>query len=503
MTKRTIRLLPLAAVFLWSLASCSAPAVPDVEDPPVCDGVLQAAEGTVDGPFDQDGDGFLDGSNPDCQAVYPATVLDCDDTNAAVNPGVPELLCSGVDEDCNPATGDEEDRDGDGAGSCTDCNDIDMSIGPMVAESCDGIDNNCDGVVDEGFPDGDADDVPDCTDPCPLDNPDDANGDGVCDSEETGLPTGVVVGTYTASPGWYSAVLDWQQHQIFLSQGSSGTVEVVPLDGSPAHTITTGYTAEWMHYEPVRNEVLVSLPSGMHSAYWWDEDQEGYVAAIDAATLADPTPIWIPRDPWQLVGDGTGYLYVGSASGQWTNTVSVNLDTGIYSVNSFTIRQGTKIQMHPSLDRIYGADNGLSPSDIERWNVNGDGALGYAYDSPYHGTYPMCGDLRIHPRGDTIYTRCGHIFLATNSTTNDLNWFANLGTSWTDIAFEDEGDRAFVIDNNGGPLLQVWDTVSLTALGTVSLSGPPARVFTGPGYLVVIRDLGVSTAIDVLDLGML
>ena len=41
------------------------------------------------------------------------------------------------------------DNDGDGYFSDEDCNDLESSIYPETIEVCDGIDNNCDGVVDE------------------------------------------------------------------------------------------------------------------------------------------------------------------------------------------------------------------------------------------------------------------------------------------------------------------------------------------------------------------
>ena len=42
------------------------------------------------------------------------------------------------------------DIDGDGFNSSVDCNDNDASINANATEICDGVDNNCDGIVDEG-----------------------------------------------------------------------------------------------------------------------------------------------------------------------------------------------------------------------------------------------------------------------------------------------------------------------------------------------------------------
>ena len=98
--------------------------------------------------------------------------MDCDDGNPAISPERMELCdAAGVDEDCNPATFGDRDRDNDGftAASCcngdncgNDCDDLRSGTNLSGTEICNGLDDDCDGNVDEGvqvagFRDGDGD----------------------------------------------------------------------------------------------------------------------------------------------------------------------------------------------------------------------------------------------------------------------------------------------------------------------------------------------------------
>jgi hypothetical protein len=178
----------------------------------------------IEGPFgdqtcsdtlDNDCDDLTDTGDPDCQCTvididddgycpqggtcctFPEP--DCDDNNAAVNPGVLDDNCDAIDNNCSGTADDEYVVDNAcGTGQCQ-INNIPSSCtsgvetlcqpgapgieGPDGSPTCfDGIDNDCDGLIDQmpGIPD------PDC-DICDINDDD---GDGYCEGAICGCGYG-------------------------------------------------------------------------------------------------------------------------------------------------------------------------------------------------------------------------------------------------------------------------------------------------------------------------
>ena len=128
---------------------------------------------------DGDSDGYGKSTSAQCWCSPKGnfTALqgnDCNDGNGGIRPGAKEV-CNLVDDDCNGITDNDSpdaktyyvdnDNDSYGAGTGTklcspagaykvlvasDCNDNATSVHPNAAESCNGVDENCNGQVDEG-----------------------------------------------------------------------------------------------------------------------------------------------------------------------------------------------------------------------------------------------------------------------------------------------------------------------------------------------------------------
>ena len=293
---------------------------------------------------DDDGDGFT-------------SDVDCDDNDDTVYPGAPEL-CDGKDNDCNTSVDDGltfvsyyPDFDGDGFGDAsgvgeslcedpadgrvtdnTDCDDNDNTRFPAAPELCDGKDNDCNAIVDDGvtyviyYADGDADGYGDesdtgdslCEDPVDgrvTDNTDCNDGDADINPGATEVFDGVdnncdgnVDEGFTNAAIWNGAInSDW-------TNAGNWDTNAPGLSPSDDVTIPSGLT----NYPVLTSGQDLSLANGLSLTI-----ASGASLSISPAVVITNNGTVIVDGSMTLQSDATGSAYIGSGSGTFTGDVTV------------------------------------------------------------------------------------------------------------------------------------------------------------------------------------
>ena len=198
-----------------------------------CDGQIDPSTSTDASTWYRDGDldGYGDGSmsvNACTQPIgYVADGTDCDDSRNDMYPGAPESCTDPEDLNCDGSVS-HTDADNDGYAACVDCDDSDAAAFPMNPEVCDGVDNDCDGIVDQAGTTGETTWY------------DDADGDGYGDAAHSSV-------SCFAASGQVADHTDCDDGALSIHPGASESCDGVDndcdgiVDESDAVDATTWY----------------------------------------------------------------------------------------------------------------------------------------------------------------------------------------------------------------------------------------------------------------------
>lgn len=276
----------------------------------ICDGIDQDCDGVADDGLsfttyyvDADGDSYgTTSAGSFCEdpgAGYSLNNTDCDDANAAVYPNNTEI-CNDADDNCNALIDDgitfttyysDLDFDGYGAGIAQsycvdpgasyslndyDCDDTNASAYPGATEVCNGLDDNCDGNVDEGLLQTFYADV---------------DGDGYGNPSSSVMACSVPVG-YSSSNGdcddtnaAYNPATIWYEDAD--GDGYYGNTQVGCLSPGVTYSLTHGlddcddahasvHLGSAEICDGLDNNCNGSIDEGVLTTYYLDSDSDGY-----------------------------------------------------------------------------------------------------------------------------------------------------------------------------------------------------------------------------------
>ena len=390
--------LTLFGSVLLTISGCTKTDDPSTDEP------IGDSGGIV---VDDDSDG--DGS-PDDE--------DCAPDDATVYPGATEV-CDGVDNDCDGDVDEDvmetfyRDADGDGFGDADevieacerpdgyvpsdageDCDDADASIYPGATELCDGLDNDCNGIVDDDLEtstyyaddDGDGFGDPDSPELLCEDMSGYVTNDMDCDDGDAGEPvvvsaTGAIWGDTGWETGWETG---WD------SGWDSGIVGSGSAD-DPFESIQDGIDIA---------NVCVHVYPG---TYWEDITFDGKDIEVIGVDGSGSTTIygsgWAPVVTFDD-GETSAALLAGftiSGGGGAMESESTDWDCGTGSTCTTTVitYYGGGIYVNgadPTWDDLVLSDNDLPPysyttlSDLEDMYVYSFGGGAYITDGNVDST---------------------------------------------------------------------------------------------------------------------
>ncbi|MFH1466576.1 MAG: putative metal-binding motif-containing protein [Pseudomonadota bacterium] len=448
-----------------------------------CDGLDQDCDGAIDEDVawfdayqDADGDGFGDPAGSTWVCDLPSGAVadgnDCDDADPTVHPGAAEV-CDGLDQDCDGTADDGVlgtwylDADADGYGdpataveACaapsgyladdSDCDDTDDAVHPGAEDLCDGIDNDCDGVVDgggeelfyadldgDGFGDAESS-VTGCSAPSGY-----VTDDTDCDDTDASvypgslapeIPDDGIDSNCDGNDGCTDLNCDGLPDLVFagLRSGTSGSYTT-----STYLYYSTGYGFSSSYRDTLSSE-------GASGVVLQDLDQDGYV---DVLLLNEYNGSSYSRNSYVYYGSGSGYSSsdaqalptVGALDAAvedldndgWLDIVVANYYTGSsYSTSSY-IYWGSALG-YSSADRSSLATYGAYDVDIA--DLDEDGWLDLVFADFRSSSTDFTVNSYVYWGSSAGFSSSDRTSLATNGAREALITDVN-NDGWLDIVF--------------------------------------------------------------------
>ena len=230
-------------------------------------------------------------------------------------------------------------------------------------------------------------------------------------------------------------------------------------------------------------------PTGNYAAVGHDAK----VSYLDLQSMTVIDVYNISEIAYDIVIAPNDYAYVFPATGQWTKIMCVNLQDGSTSQSTgYSGNDGTKAKLHPSNNYIYGADNGISPSDFEKYDITA-GIAELMYDSPYHGDYSFGGDIWISDDGERLFARSRNVFISTTNPSTDMTYNGQLqGESYlVTLDHSTAANRIYAIERDGDSWdyypsneVRMYEAEYLNYNGSETLPGFMVPDGTGDGKFV-------------------
>jgi hypothetical protein len=270
-----------------------------------------------------------------------------------------------------------------------------------------------------------------------------------------------------AAPMW---LLD---HRVIDAEynAKSGLIVTISADPSKLNIVDPRTQKVLSVALPASPNCVSVQPDGAYAAV----GHNAHVSYVNLVTGTLERTYDISADAIDVVLPGNGHVYAFPRTDQWETVRNVDLKTGGETLEAGLLYAGMLAKLHPSAKYIYGADNGLSPSDLHKFELQ-NGTIVNLGDSRYHGDYTIGGNLWFSEDGTRIFAKGGTVFRASEAASQDMLYAGQLEGIYglRSAASSTAAKRVLALDGGSYnhpqvPGLRVYDTEFLAFKGTVHL----------------------------------
>ncbi|MCL5992344.1 MAG: hypothetical protein M1419_09640 [Bacteroidetes bacterium] len=203
-----------------------------------------------------------------------------------------------------------------------------------------------------------------------------------------------------------------QSDLIVFAVKNTNRLLIVDLNGNVVNTINLTYLP--LCLSNICNDRIAVAHSGKFSV-------------VNLSSLSVENVFSISCDPNSLILAPNNWVYASPQEDQWESIRCVDLSTGNESPNSnWDLYAGSKFILHTSGKYIYSITMGLSPQDMEKFDISA-GPVKSLYDSPYHGDFAMGSEFWMSEEGTRIFTSSGNVFKSDEIKSDDMIYNGNMG----------------------------------------------------------------------------
>ena len=253
----------------------------------------------------------------------------------------------------------------------------------------------------------------------------------------------------------FDTVLDPHEPVVYMTQSGSRVIYGVNYETGVIKTLELPYIAERLTiYEDTLYVTQLKFKHSMTNFGPYN----GSVAMVSTRDFSFQEMLPVSIDPYDLIVDKDGYLYITPGSGQHSDIRVYSLadKTEVKNSSLARIYDSSTITYNQTLSRLYTTDTTISPRDIDAYDVN-QGVISSVHDSPYHGDFQMSKVAKISPDDKRIYS-ASSVFSLAKEKEQDLIIQYTFDEVYKDYEFSLKDNLTFAASRNGGIHVYTYDT---------------------------------------------